>query len=200
MSCELGIDEVYPTQALSLIWTHHVCVVLLLLFRVLIVTILPVIISFRSQNLVNDGLADLLHGNNVEASSERDCAYLQEFVRSWMLTAESVQPDARFLGTNVFLLWARILPIRCDFQGDYGVVTMCGDSGNAQRAEACRLWGETSGDLNNLDFGNLTYYFADKMGVRVGGIQEINRCYPDDTNCLFETQVLFNDNFTVSFT
>jgi hypothetical protein len=46
-------------------------------------------------------------------------------------------------------------------------------------------------------------FFADELGVRLGGIRKFEKCAPNSTDpdtCAFETNVIFNDNFTVSFT
>ena len=177
--------------------------------RVFIVTILPIIISYKSQNFVNDELAELLHENNLAAptNSEEDCQYLKEFVHSWLLTAESVQPDSPLLGTNAYLLWAQILPYRCpSLQDPNGIITLCNSSAARRLKQSCQIWQHTAAEqlaTEQLSLNNLAEYFADVLDIRVGGIHEVSLCLPDSrdpTKCIFETRVLFNDNFTVSFT
>lgn len=162
--------------------------------RVFIVTILPMIISYRSQNFVNEELFDLLHENNVAVSSDSSeaCAYLRQFTQAWLLTAESIQPDSNLLNTNAYLLWARILPVRCDFQRPDGVITVCNDSSPMRELDACALWGKND-TLPMVD--NLPGHFAKTEDIRIGGIRELRL-----NQSGFETHVLFNDNFTVSYT
>ena len=172
--------------------------------RVFIVTILPMIISYRSQNFINEELFDLLHETNVEisSSSEEACFYLQQFIQTWLLTAESMQPDSKLLKNNTYLLWARILPRRCPFQRPDGVITVCDDSSPTRELEACALWPKND-TLPFDNFDNLPEFFAKTEDIRVGGIreirlQEVAPCAEGE--CEFETHVLFNDNFTVSYT
>ena len=164
------------------------------------------IISYQSQNFVNDELTDLLHGNNIAMFVEDDCDYMKDFLQSWLLTAESMQPDSNLLNTNTYLLWARILPVRCpEFQRPDGVITMCNSTAALGSFESCQLW-EESAKVNEgepADLNNLASYFASELNVRVGGIRQATRCFENETNaddCIFRTEVLFNDNFTVSYT
>ena len=164
------------------------------------------IISYRSQNFVNGELTDLLQGNNIANSEDEDCDYMKDFVKSWLFTADSIQPNSGLLNTNTYLLWARILPYRCpEFQRPDGVITMCSSSTAMMSMESCQLWKESERVHKDIpvDLDNLTNYFANELDIRVGGIRQVTRCAPNQTNpdvCDFQTEVLFNDNFTVSFT
>jgi hypothetical protein len=160
------------------------------------------IISYRSQNFVNEKLFDLLHETNlaINSNSTDACAYLKQFLDSWLLTAESIQPDSSLLGTNTYLLWARISPLRCDFQQVDGIITVCSDSSPVEQ-RTCELWQENS---TFASFDRLPAHFAEMQDIRVGGIREIYKeniapCW-EGGECRFETHVLFNDNFTVSYT
>lgn len=148
------------------------------------------IISFESQNLMNTELVDLLQENNVQAPGVDDCDYLFQFVDSWIRAAESAQPDSWILPTDAYLLWAEIQPIRCPFQAEYGRITVCRDNspGNC-------IWGGYNSTQYDAHFDNLPGYFAETLGVRVGGISEVTHSLNG-----FYVKVLFNDNFTVSFT
>jgi hypothetical protein len=172
------------------------------LSRVVIATILPMIISYKSQNFVNDDLVQLLHANNIAANSSGDCDYLRLFVDSWLLTAESTHPESNLLNSNIYLLWARITPVRCDFQDPTGVITVCNSIASLQ-LDSCNLWARAAASDVSSNMDNITDYFAEELGVRVGGILEIVACDPSDIDpdaCAFETTVIFNDNFTVTFT
>jgi hypothetical protein len=170
--------------------------------RVVIATILPMIISYKSQNFVNEELVQLLHANNIAAYSSGDCDYLRQFVDSWLVTAESAHPDSNLLNTNIYLLWARITPVRCDFQDPTGVITLCRSIASLQ-LDSCELWARAAVSNVSSNMDNITEYFAEELGVRVGGIREIVVCDPSDTDpdaCAFEANVIFNDNFTVALT
>lgn len=160
------------------------------------------IISFRSQNHANGELVDLLHENNIIAGD--NCGYLEEFVSSWLLTAESSQPESSLLTTNSYLLWAEVYPVRCNtagVQGDNGEVILCNMEAE-EMLESCELW-DSARNYNVAGLGNLTKYFANELNIRAGGIREMERCLPDPDNpsaCNYSVRVLFNDNFTVSYT
>lgn len=165
-------------------------------------TILPMIISYKSQNYANDELVDLLYRNNIlAAQSPEDCNYLKDFVESWLLTAESTQPESSLLTTNTYLLWAEVWPKRCDIQGAHGQITLCNMT-VPDRMEACDLWHEAA-KKENLYVDNFPEYFADQLDIRIGGIRDIQRCYedPDDpSTCRYKVRVLFNNNFTIAYT
>lgn len=165
------------------------------------------IISFKSQNDVNDELVELLYQNNIFAQQTgQDCEYMKEFVPSWLLTAESIQPESSLLTTNTYLLWAQVFPNRCNgseangvrLQGNYSEITMC-DMTADMMMEACEVWGRTS-NVKNLDTYNLPEYFASELNIRVGGIREIRKCVNADGPCENGVRVLLNDNFTVAYT
>lgn len=172
--------------------------------RVSIVTFLPMIISYESQNFVISELVDLIHGNNIASLNDAVCDYMGDFVRSWLFTAESMQPDSKILRTNIHLLWARVLPYRdgCDWQMPDGVITFCSSNSSLSSVDSCQLWQESSQvNTGPIDLDNLKRYFSKELGIREGGIRTVTRCFPVATNpCGVQTDVLFNDNFTVSFT
>lgn len=163
------------------------------------------ITSYQSQNFVNDELTDLLHENNIANFVVDDCDYLKDFVQSFLLTADAMQPDSKLLSTNTYMLWARILPVRCPFQSSDGVITICNSTEDFNTFDSCELWNESARVHEGIpvDLDNLTSYFADELDIRAGGIRQVTRCFQNETEpdlCVFQTEVLFNDNFTVSYT
>lgn len=139
--------------------------------RVAIVIILPIISSIRvngGANVTASSLTDMLQGNNLVASSASSyygCEYLGNATVAWL---QSMALD----GTDtLYLLWAQILPVRCNFQGEDGVVT----------AEICRNKAsfESSSDaMHNLCSvwvsGSSPTSFASKLDIRPGEILSVN--------------------------
>ena len=73
--------------------------------------------------------------------------------------------------------------------------------------EACNLWEINESDevlqAMNGTYENLPEHFSKREYIRLGGIREIRLPVPGPCpggECEFETHVLFNDNFTVSYT
>lgn len=149
------------------------------------------IISFQSQNLVNSELVYLLQENNVASPDVDDCDYLHLFVQSWLRAADSVQPDSWMLPTNAYLLYAEMLPIRCPFQAENGRITICRDP---YTDNSTCIWGPYDMPIYD-ELDDLPMYFAKNLDIRVGGIRTLSQSSDG-----FAVKVLFNDNFTVSFT
>lgn len=115
--------------------------------------------------------AKLLQANNLISNSTSDCDYLQDAVYAWLLGTASEDHDYALLGSrkvlDVFVLWAQLLPVRCDWQRDDGIITWC-SACEGDACSQCTFWNETlvPPDQATPD------YFAEVLGVRVGGILE----------------------------
>eukprot|EP00590_Aulacoseira_subarctica_P009415 CAMPEP_0172422826 /NCGR_PEP_ID=MMETSP1064-20121228/8945_1 /TAXON_ID=202472 /ORGANISM="Aulacoseira subarctica , Strain CCAP 1002/5" /LENGTH=1415 /DNA_ID=CAMNT_0013163879 /DNA_START=50 /DNA_END=4294 /DNA_ORIENTATION=+ len=102
-----------------------------MLLLVSIVAILPIISTIRvdgGANVAASEMTTLLQGNNLVAPSTSlyDCEYLGNATAAWLQAMAFNLQNDRF-GKNerkLYLLWAEILPVRCDFQGADGVVTV----------------------------------------------------------------------------
>ena len=148
------------------------------------------------QNSVARSLVELLQANNVAA--QNDCIYLESAVNSWLNLAVVPQP-ASFLSNldDTFVLWAQILPVRCPFQSEDGVITSCDDDESTlalANSGVCKIW-EDSAPSNASEATN--EYFASELGLRVDGISTITSAFdqgfPD-----YQVQVVYNENPTVS--
>lgn len=166
--------------------------------RTLIVLVLPMLGSLSEQNLVSYNMVDLLQAQNLAApsSSEEDCSYLKRSVQSWLRMATTPQPASRFANVeDTFVLWAQVLPVRCDFQREDGVITFCSDQGNAiiqepRSSNACAVWDDNSPPTPEDATED---YFAQELSLRSEGIRQIS--LQNDT---YSTSVIYNYNPSVA--
>ena len=154
--------------------------------------------SLSEQNLVSYNMVDLLQAQNLAAPSpsEEDCSYLKTSVQSWLRMAITPQPAARFANVeDTFVLWAQVLPVRCDFQREDGVITFCSNRGDGDvqdlpSASACTVWDDNS----PADPEDATeYYFAEQLSLRPEGIRQ--QTLQDDG---YTTSVIYNFNPSVA--
>lgn len=189
--------------------THHICMVLFsFIFRISIVTIFPLILSMLGQNTAALNYVYLLQENNVLLSKANasSCDFLEETVKSWLYLGVSVQNLVPFYNVTTFVLWAQLLPARCDFQRADGVITICDVqreifSGSLNRT--CEIWRSLPNDTNDAT----PEYYADMLDIRVGGITE----YAEEQNGLltyangtisnetFSVRLLANENHVIAF-
>jgi len=151
--------------ALMIVNSHRVLVLLLV-----VVVIFPMIFSARTGNDVDNNLVELLQANNLQANTTADCDYLYAAVGAWLTGVATSFNQQKYLineetaGTPV--VWAQLLPVRCDWQRSDGVITDC-DSYFIDDDNACGVWnGEADPDVASREF------FADELGVRIGALQE----------------------------
>lgn len=169
-----------------------------LLLLTSIVLVLPMLGSLSLQNLVSYNMVDLLQAQNLAApsSSEEDCSYLKTSVQSWLRMATTPQPSSRFANVeDTFVLWAQILPVRCDFQREDGVITFCSSRGEADIPDlpslsACTVWDDNS-PATPEDATEV--YFAEQLSLRSEGIRQISR-----QNDTYTTSVIYNYNPSVA--
>lgn len=185
--------------------------------------VLPLLSSLHEQNLVATELVELLQANNLAAPTTDDCDFLESAVKSWMNVAVKPQPTSVLSSQeDTFVLWAQLLPVRCEFQDPNGVITFCegNDSLLNSNEEACIVWDNFAPDFNDLNStcwakpvpqdcveNYLEGYFATELNLRVGGIRTIRPQAGYDvpyadlskfTN--FDVTVVYNENPTVALT
>jgi hypothetical protein len=151
-------------------------------------------------------MVKLLAENNALSSSVADCDYLANAVDSWVRTtgkstiSYNYAPQADDFGSPV-LLWAQILPVRCQWQHPSGVITVCPKS--FVQIDQCQFWDK----YNPVDPADATpEYFAASLGMRVGGIVQYAVVHQNvSTDFIggledFQVRAIFNHNDAVSFT
>lgn len=176
-----------------------------------IVTVLPMIGSIAGFNPIADEMTDLLQQNNIQAIN---CEHLQISVNSWLHATALVLSPSPLNANKQFLLWAQISPSPrgCAFlNGTNGVVTTCSSSERSLMNDVCAVWEDIAPPNPN---DATPQYFADRIGVREGGIIEYSREYtglaadffseqgtnPFSVETNFTVRVLFNQNEMVSYT
>jgi hypothetical protein len=140
-----------------------------LTYSLLIVTVFPIIYSFGKANNFSFNQVRLLQANNLVANSTTECDYLHNAVESWIQGTSGEEHDYSLLGkwrnVDSYVLWAQLLPIRCDWQREDGIITWCTECiGNM--CETCSFWNRTIVPPSEAT----PNYFANVLGVRVGGI------------------------------
>ena len=158
--------------------------------------------SIGRTNPLDPDLTDLLQGNNVIApsDSEEDCDYLLTAVTSWLKTsADSHHPFLAKVGSDGenHVLWAQLLPVRCDWQRRDGVITFCPESFGEDGP--CSFWNETRPANPRLATRS---YYADVLGVRTGEIVLFERwdaanSSQVDTGKAFYVKTIFNESHSV---
>lgn len=168
---------------------------------------MPIISCINGINSISEEFVDLLQANNVMAleNSDADCDFFEATLISWLAAAAVVLSTS---DTNdAYVLWAQVLPKRCEFQRDDGVITYCSKE-VATVLEPCNVW--ATAPLNTEDATPL--YFADQLDIRVGAITEYRKFTTNTwfdvsednvstemTNFTFSVKVLINQNETVSY-
>jgi hypothetical protein len=168
-----------------------------------IVLLLPLLDALTPQNLVETELVNLLQANNIEARD--DCEYLKVAVDSWVKLAAVPQPSSLVSTADTFVLWAQLLPKRCDFQREDGVITSCSSSSINSTRAACKVWDDDY--LLEHPSEGLEDYFANELDLRVGGIQKkvlggIQKRFLmegyEGNYTTYNVTVVYNENPTVS--
>jgi len=118
-----------------------------------IATLFPTIATLVALNPIGPFTMDLLQANNLAANSNstEDCGYLKNAVDSWLKSVANTQTSFIFESAHddMFVIWAQLLPIRCDWQeGTQGVITSCigGNFTSDPTAEICTVWDDMAPD------------------------------------------------------
>lgn len=136
----------------------------------LAVAIYPVIYTLGYSNRMAENLVSLLAENNLLANSTGDCDYLRVAVNSWVIATALARTDytvnVQEGGQDIpVLLWAQVLPVRCDWQDPSGVVTICNEA--QSNVDPCTFWAQHTPPNTSLPSPE---FFAELLGVRVEGI------------------------------
>ncbi|VEU33814.1 unnamed protein product [Pseudo-nitzschia multistriata] len=177
-----------------------------LILMILSVLVLPLFYSISHQNNVSDNMAKLLQSQNlVSTDGIRRCDYLETAIDSWLNMAIVNQPNIPDQETT-YILWAQVLPVRCPFQNENGVITSCTKNGmkyREQYPESCKIWDNSNPP--QLIHGNdqaVRNYFAKKLNIRGNGIYVRSRpekadAFQFDALNDFNITVVFNQNPTI---
>jgi hypothetical protein len=178
-----------------------------LILMVLVVIILPLLQAINQQNLVSDNLTSLLQNNNMVAlSGITDCEYLELTVESWLNMAAVPQPPSALESIDfTFVLWAQVLPVRCPFQKETGVITSCMGRLSKYRdmpvnQHVCDIWDTYSPSSASEA---TPAYFANVLNLRQGGIVTKFGTALGETENIealssFNVTVVYNENPTIS--
>jgi hypothetical protein len=145
----------------------------------------------------------LLQANNVLSNSSDDCDYLRNSVRAWITGFSYV--DNRRSWTNepfseFYLVFAQLLPKRCEWQRDDGVISVCIPGELPWADEVCDFWAYTI----PVDGEASSQYFADMLGIRMKSLVDIVNIEsaPSSLNgtntAEFYVRAIFNESRTVS--
>ncbi len=179
---------------------------------VLSVIVVPLFYSITDQNQGALNLTKLLQAENmVSTTGLYDCNYLEQAIDSWlnMAIVDQLTFDDNDNGETPYVLWARVLPVRCPFQNRNGVITSCSGAqsrfrlNNAYR-QTCKLW-ESVDPVPNVGYGSTTSireYFARELNLRGDGVivtQEPSTAgaYPYNALDPFTVTVVFDHNPTI---
>jgi hypothetical protein len=184
-------------------------------YSVAIVSLFPLLNVARENggaNISGLNMLDLLYQNNlaVPNADEQNCAYLEATVTSWLQSNYRTHTGSSSRDTNLYLLWAQVLPVRCPFQDELnnGVITTCSQNDSTWTEEgnsvdACTLWDDIP---NTTDEGPLKQYFSDELNIRTGVIisetKSTNIEYfdfiGDDQFAAFNVTVMYNQVYSVN--
>eukprot|EP00531_Pseudo-nitzschia_arenysensis_P017663 CAMPEP_0116121408 /NCGR_PEP_ID=MMETSP0329-20121206/3682_1 /TAXON_ID=697910 /ORGANISM="Pseudo-nitzschia arenysensis, Strain B593" /LENGTH=1270 /DNA_ID=CAMNT_0003615221 /DNA_START=74 /DNA_END=3886 /DNA_ORIENTATION=+ len=183
-----------------------------LILMVLSVLVVPLFYSITDQNHGALNLTKLLQAENIVSTTGLyDCNYLEEAIDSWlnMAIADQLEFEDNENGETPYVLWARVLPVRCPFQDPKGVITSCSGAQSRFRTnraywQTCDLW-ESVDPVPNVGYGSTTSireYFARELNLRGDGVMVIQEPSIEDAfsyNALdsFAVTVVFDHNPTI---
>eukprot|EP00980_Cylindrotheca_fusiformis_P021686 scaffold8529_cov137-Cylindrotheca_fusiformis.AAC.16 len=184
-----------------------------------ITIILPLVMYGIGTNPVATELTRLLQANNIQANTvENECDYLESVVDSWLNVAVLPQPSSfASYQEDLFVLWAQLLPKRCDWQRNDGIITVCSEDRllSEKYRHTCDQWM----DLVDLDvqldstalrdgYGPINIEMAHDLNIRPAGTRivcvmgdELVPCSRSRDDVLlsnFNVTVVYNDNPTIS--
>jgi hypothetical protein len=178
-----------------------------LILMVLVAIVLPLLYAINQQNLVADRITTLLQSNNLVAlSGITDCEYMESAVESWLNMAIVPQPSSALPDIDyTFVLWAQVLPVRCPFQNETGVITSCRGRLSKYREmpendATCNIW-DTHSPTTTEEASEA--YFADALKLRQGAVVKKVALPVGETASVealsgFNVTVVFNKNPTIS--
>lgn len=175
------------------------------LVRISIICLFPIFYSGLGSNPVDRNQVRLLQGNNIAANSTVDCDFLNFAVQSWLKSSSVNNTAFDVVASSGYgVLWAQLLPIRCDWQGKDGVITKCSSDAPPSQTSACNFWNTKS--PNDPNDATVEYY-SEVTGARPGGIVEITSqivapaSFVDgQSQATFVVRALFNESHVIILT
>jgi len=184
--------------ALMVINSHRAMILV-----IAIVGILPLIFTLGPTGYANTSpfeLVDLLQGNNVDLRSNNTdtCEQLQLTIESWLRGAFSID-FYNNRKTDSYVLWGQLLPVRCDFQSENGVFTVCPTEDRKDffpdsELLICEI--SKSAPLNNT-----LSFLADELHLRPGVLISVSNEIDVEFDSIVETfnvTVIFNLDHSVA--
>lgn len=106
----------------------------------------------------------------LPGKSLSECTFLEKSIDDWIIsTYEKDRTNQKHP-----IIWARLLPIRCDFQvPTNGIITTCNKNWTFLGENECKEWENLSVDITKSEL-------AESSGIRVGNIHMEN--LTDSTN------------------
>lgn len=136
------------------------------------------------------------------------CEFLEDTIQAWLDLGANVQTRVPQYNITQFVLWAQLLPVRCDFQRKDGVITVCTNVTNFTYPEgSCNVWNARPEDPSDAT----PSYYADLLGIRIGGITEYKEAqtelltialpgnFSSFPNTTFSVRLLANENHAIAF-
>lgn len=116
---------------------------------------------------------------NLAANSTDDCDFLQQAVSSWLSSVgivndNYVKTENYRLVEDVYVLWAEVHPVRCDWQRSDGAITNCDlYAGEIPGLSiACDFWNYSTHDSPDDISDN---FLAKKIGIRTGEALDLDK-------------------------
>ena len=170
-----------------------------------IVGLLPVFSTIQvngGTNTLASSMTKQLQATNLitPGSDANTCTFLEKSVLSWLASTSGMKQMGK-LGSQTFVMYLELLPIRCPFQGEDGVVTsyFCTEdfrlkasmAKNERLDELCKVWGGTNSSTNVTDL-------ADIAGIRTGAIDTYSEENMNNvTGTVFSVTARFNESSSI---
>jgi hypothetical protein len=176
--------------------------------RLLIICVYPLLLTGCVRNPVSFNQVRLLQASNVLANTTEDCEYLKSSVLAWFKSSSVVLVDFDLIDEqngSIHVQWAQLLPVRCAWQREDGVITSCRSKYAAvDSASLCKYWNET---VTQSPEDASAQYFADRLGVRLIGIVEVVNRQIGPANFSggaveteFFVRAIYNETHTIALT
>jgi len=181
--------------ALMLINSHRAMIIL-----AAIVGLLPVFGTIQvngGTNTISSSMTTQLQATNLIApgSDDATCSFLKKSTFAWLTGTAGMKGSIN--ADHIYVMWLQILPVRCDFQGDDGVVTQyfCSQvfrdtasmAKNEKLDNLCQVWGNTNVNSTIAELAQIA-------GIRPGEIES----FTDEANGTgFSVTARFNESHSV---
>ena len=117
---------------------------------------------------------------NLAANSTDDCAFLQQATMAWLSSFAIVSDNYVKTGSyehmeDIYVLWAEVRPVRCDWQRSDGVITNCDYLYAGEMpglTVACDFWRSVTRDSPDDISDN---FLAKQIGIRTGEALDLDK-------------------------